>query len=87
MDRRHAGRCSLLVTRRGDAIEVRYRLDGGGSELAALAYLPPGEPVVAGAMCAAPEGRGFQVAFHDLTITRPAKSPRPDVRGGSQRGR
>jgi hypothetical protein len=50
---------------------ARYRLDSGGSELAA----PPGEPVVAGAMCAAPEGSGFQVAFHDLTITRPAKSP------------
>jgi regulation of enolase protein 1 (concanavalin A-like superfamily) len=59
---------SLHVTRRGDAIEVRYRLDGGQSELAALAYLPPGEPVLAGAMCAAPEGNGFQVAFHDLKI-------------------
>ena len=69
------GDLRLLVTRRGDAIEVRYRKDGGGSELAALAYLPPGEPVVAGAMCAAPEGGGFQVEFHDLAITRPATSP------------
>jgi uncharacterized protein len=69
------GDLGLLVTRRGDAIEVRYRLDGGGSELAAIAYLPPGEPVVAGAMCAAPEGSGFQVEFRDLTITRPATSP------------
>jgi len=65
----------LLVTRRGDAVEVRYRLDGGESTLAALAYLPPGERVVAGVMCAAPEGSGFQVAFHDLTIARSAKSP------------
>jgi uncharacterized protein len=68
------GELGLLVTRRGDAIEVRYRLGGGGSELAALAYLPPGEPAMAGAMCAAPEGSGFQVAFHDLAITRQAKS-------------
>jgi uncharacterized protein len=69
------GELGLLLTRRGDAVEVRYRLDGGESTLAALAYLPPGEQVVAGAMCAAPEGSGFQVAFRDLTIARPANSP------------
>jgi regulation of enolase protein 1 (concanavalin A-like superfamily) len=67
-----ADEVGLLVTRRGDAIEVRYRLDEGESELAVLAYLPPDEPVMAGAMCAAPEGTGFQVVFHDLTIARPA---------------
>ena len=62
------GELSLVVTRRGDAVEVHYRLDGGASELAALAYLPPGEPALAGAMCAAPEGNGFQVTFADLRI-------------------
>jgi uncharacterized protein len=66
---------SLSVTRRGDAIEVRYRLGNAESALAALAYLPPSEQVLAGAMCAAPEGSGFHVTFHDLTITQPAKSP------------
>jgi len=60
----------LLVTRRGDAVEVRYRVDDGEMELAALAYLPPGGQVLAGAMCAAPEGSGFQVTFHDLKIAR-----------------
>lgn len=73
--RRDPGEVGLLVTRRGDAIEVRYRLDGGESELAALAYLPPGEQVLAGAMCAAPEGSGFEVTFHDLTISETAVSP------------
>jgi uncharacterized protein len=62
------GEVSLVVTRSGDAVEVRYRLDGGPSELAALAYLPPGEPALAGAMCAAPEGSGFPVTFRDLRI-------------------
>ena len=71
----YAGEVSLFVTRRGDAIEVRYRLDGGQSELAALAYLPPAEPVLAGAMCAAPDGSGFDVTFHDLRITGPAGPP------------
>jgi uncharacterized protein len=62
------GELSLVVTRRGDAVEVHYCLDGGASELAALAYLPPGEPALAGAMCAAPEGSGFQVTFRELRI-------------------
>jgi hypothetical protein len=66
-----AGEVDLLVTRRGDAVEVRYRLDGGERGLAALAYLPPGEPVLAGAMCAAPDGSGFEVVFRDLTIGPP----------------
>lgn len=70
-----AGELGLAVTRRGDAVEVRYRLDGGDSTLAALVYLPPGEQVMAGAMCAAPEGNGFQVTFQDMTITRPVNSP------------
>jgi len=63
----------LLLARRGDAVEVRYLADGGtrdpaAMELAAIAYLPPGRPVFAGAMCAAPSGGGFTVSFHDLTI-------------------
>jgi regulation of enolase protein 1 (concanavalin A-like superfamily) len=62
----------LKLTRRGDAIEVRYDVDGGESELAALAYLPPDHHVLAGVMCAAPEGGGFQAAFHDVKITQPA---------------
>jgi uncharacterized protein len=62
----------LLLTRRGDAIEVRYCADDGDRKLAALAYLPPHDPVLAGAMCAAPEGNGFQVTFHDLKVAQPA---------------
>jgi len=63
----------LLLTRRGDAVEVRYCADDGERELAALAYLPPGDRVLAGAMCAAPEGSGFQVTFHDLKIAQPGQ--------------
>ena len=59
----------LRLTRRGDAVEVRYCVDAGDFELAALAYLPPDHEVLAGAMCAAPEGGGFDVAFTDLAIT------------------
>ena len=59
----------LRVSRRGDAVEVRYVLEDGPAELAALAFLPPGREVLAGVMGAAPEGPGFRVTFHDLRIT------------------
>jgi hypothetical protein len=60
---------ALLLARRGDAVEVRYGVDGAESQLAALVYLPPDASVLAGVMCAAPEGSGFQATFGDLTIT------------------
>ena len=61
----------LRVSRRGDAVEVRYVLGDGQPELAALAFLPPGREVLAGVMGAAPEGPGFRVTFQDLRITEP----------------
>jgi uncharacterized protein len=60
----------LHLARRGDSVEVRYRTDGGEHELAAVVYVPPAEPVLAGVMCAAPEGEGFEVSFGDLAIVR-----------------
>jgi regulation of enolase protein 1 (concanavalin A-like superfamily) len=64
-----AAELSLHVARRGDSVEVRYGVDRGPAEMAAVVYLPPGTPVFAGAMCAAPEGTSFEVSFHDLVIT------------------
>jgi uncharacterized protein len=66
---------SLRLARRGDAVEIRYSVDGEASDLAALAYLPPGTTVFAGAMCAAPDGPGFEVSFYDLAITPIASVP------------
>jgi regulation of enolase protein 1 (concanavalin A-like superfamily) len=61
----------LRVSRRGDAVEVRYVLEDGPAELAALVFMPPGREVLAGVMAAAPEGPGFRVTFHDLRVTEP----------------
>jgi regulation of enolase protein 1 (concanavalin A-like superfamily) len=63
------GVLGLQLARRKDAVEVRYSIDGGAAELAAIAYLPPGKPAFAGALCAAPDGAGFEASFFDLTIT------------------
>jgi uncharacterized protein len=64
-----AGELVLSLKRRSDSVEVRYALDHLEPELAALVYLPPGVEVLAGAMCAAPEGAGFEVTFRELVIT------------------
>src|SRR5579859_7019917 len=69
----------LRVSRRGDAVEVRYVIEDGPPELAALVFLPPGREVLSGVMAAAPEGPGFRVTFHDLRITeRDWSAPGPD---------
>jgi regulation of enolase protein 1 (concanavalin A-like superfamily) len=60
---------ALSLTRRGDSLEVHYRADGGPLELAAIVYLPPEAEAMAGAMCAAPEGEGFEVKFHNLELS------------------
>ncbi|HBW19353.1 MAG: DUF1349 domain-containing protein [Streptosporangiaceae bacterium] len=66
-----AGELALAVTRRGDAVEVRFAAGGTKPRLAALAYLPPGREALAGVMCAAPDGPGFSVAFGDLRLSAP----------------
>ena len=59
---------TLRMSRRGEAVEIRYAAGEGPAELAALVFLPPDRHVLAGIMCAAPEGSGFIVSFHDLRI-------------------
>jgi uncharacterized protein len=59
---------TLRASRRGDAVEVRYAAGDGAAELAALVFMPPDRDLLAGIMCAAPEGTGFSVAFHDLRV-------------------
>lgn len=64
----------LRAERRGDAVHLRYAVDGGSWRLLRLAYLPPDRPVHVGVMCAAPEGPGFTVRFRGLTIGPPASA-------------
>ena len=62
---------ALSVSRRGEAVQVRYATPGREPELCALVYLPPDREMLAGVMCAAPESEGFTVAFHDLQVQQP----------------
>lgn len=58
----------LRVARQGDAVEVRYAFDGAHYTLLRLGYLPPGDAIDAGIMCASPDGAGFRVTFEGLRI-------------------
>jgi uncharacterized protein len=64
-----ANELSLLLVRRGDSVEISYGVEEGKKQLAGVVYLPPGKAAFAGAMCAAPDGPGFEAIFHDLVIS------------------
>ncbi|GAA1506188.1 DUF1349 domain-containing protein [Sphaerisporangium rubeum] len=60
---------TLDLQKKGDAVVVRYGLDGAKPEtMLRLAYFPPGPPALAGVMCAAPSGPGFETRFTHVTI-------------------
>jgi regulation of enolase protein 1 (concanavalin A-like superfamily) len=58
----------LRVTRKAEALEVHYALDGVTYTLLRLAYLPPTPSIMAGIMCAAPDGSGFAVRFEEYRV-------------------
>ncbi|MEV4169101.1 MULTISPECIES: DUF1349 domain-containing protein [unclassified Nonomuraea] len=67
---RSARRVTFGLERAGDAVTVRYGLDDDPPEtMLRLAYFPPGRPALAGAMAAAPVGKGFAVRFSDIQIS------------------
>ncbi len=67
---RAAGSVTVEAERVGDAVTVRYGLDGGRPRtMARLAYFPPGQAVLAGVMAAAPAGKGFPARFTELRVT------------------
>lgn len=58
----------VRVQRQGDTLEIHAAVDDGPESLLRLAYLPMGDSVLVGPMCAAPEGDGFTVRFTGLTV-------------------
>jgi uncharacterized protein len=55
----------ITARREGDAVDIAC--DGSPIRLAPF---PPGVPVMAGPMCAAPDGPGFTARFADLRLRR-----------------
>ncbi|WP_433363048.1 DUF1349 domain-containing protein [Streptosporangium sp. CA-115845] len=61
---------TLELERKGDAVTVRYGLNGAAPvTMLRFAYFPPGVPALAGVMCAAPRGEGFETRFTSVTVS------------------
>ncbi|QNE40781.1 DUF1349 domain-containing protein [Hymenobacter sp. NBH84] len=60
----------LTLLRKGDYVEIQYSFDNKEFKMLRLAYFPPtpGKKVQIGLMCAAPDGKGFPVAFEDFSV-------------------
>ena len=59
---------NLSLARRGDAMEISYSTDTNALALASVVYVQPGIAVLAGVMCASPQGEGFAAYFSDFEL-------------------
>ena len=58
----------LRLVRKAEAAEIFYSLDGVAYTLLRIAYLLPSPETLVGVMCAAPDGKGFDVVFEHFAI-------------------
>lgn len=58
----------LRITRKAEAVEIFYSLDGKEYTLLRLAYLVPAAVTQVGPMCASPDGTGFEILFADFSV-------------------
>lgn len=58
----------LRLIRKAEAAEIFYSLDGANYTLLRIAYLLPSAEAMVGVMCAAPDGKGFDVLFEEFAV-------------------
>lgn len=58
----------LRVVRKGNALDIFHSLNGQDFVEDRVAFFMPAPTVELGLMCAAPEGKGFEVRFDDWTV-------------------
>ena len=64
-------RFTISAERKGDAVWVRYGVDGDEPvNLLRQAFFPPEQEVKVGIMAASPEGAGFVTQFHEVQLTQ-----------------
>lgn len=73
----------VKVVRKGDSLDILYSLNGTEFIEARLGYFAPSEAVMVGPMCAAPEGKGFDVRFEDWTV-KPGSTTQAYGMGGQK---
>lgn len=65
----HTGPLWVKLVRKGAALDIFHSLDGKTYIEDRTGYLTPAPAVDLGLMCAAPEGKGFEVRFDDWNVT------------------
>ena len=63
-----AGPVRVRLSRKGQTLACAYALADGKFVDSRIGYLPMGESVEVGLMCAAPTGKGFEARFTDLSL-------------------
>lgn len=58
----------LKVVRKGPALDIFHSVDGKNFVESGVGYLGTADTVMVGPMCAAPEGKGFDVRFDDWSV-------------------
>jgi len=58
----------LRVTRKAEAVEIYYSLDGQNYTLLRVAYLVPSPVTQVGPMIASPDGPGFKAVFEEYSV-------------------
>jgi regulation of enolase protein 1 (concanavalin A-like superfamily) len=61
----------LRLIRKAEAVEIFYSMDGATYTLLRIAYLLPSAESMVGVMCAAPDGKGFDVRFDGFVVQPP----------------
>jgi uncharacterized protein len=59
----------LKLSRRAEAIEIHYSMDGTNYKMLRMLYLSTADALQAGIMCASPEGSGFTTVFNNFSIS------------------
>ena len=59
---------NLSLSRKGDAVHIKYSVDDNELQFASLIYLEPNAAALVGVMCASPQGDGLTARFSNLDI-------------------
>jgi regulation of enolase protein 1 (concanavalin A-like superfamily) len=70
----YSGPLWLKVVRQKDSLDIAHSLNGHDFVEDRQGYFQPDQAVMVGPMCAAPEGKGFEVRFEDWTLGPPPKA-------------
>jgi len=58
----------MKVVRKGESLDIFHSLNGKDFVESRMGYIIPADSLMVGLMCAAPEGKGFEVRFDEWSL-------------------